>query len=59
MSGVGVLFSESEADFVGVTGFSFSTALTDMVEETALTMADLGGGWSGDAGEGRMAFLTT
>lgn len=44
ISGVGVDFRDSDADFCGVVGLSFSAGCADMDEETALTAADLGGG---------------
>ena len=47
ISGVGVIFSDIDADLVGVVGLSWSAGLADMLEETARTAADLGGGCSG------------
>ena len=57
ISGVGVDLSDSEADFCGVVGLSFSAGFADMVDETALTAADFGGGCNGDAPEGKTPCL--
>ena len=44
ISGAGLILSESEADFVGVEGFSFSAGFVDTLRDTARTAADFGGG---------------
>ena len=44
ISGLGLILSEREADFVGVLGFCFSAGLVELLIDTARTAADFGGG---------------
>ena len=51
-SGAGFCLRDSEADFVGVVGFSLGTGELDNVIETARTAADFAGGCKGVADGG-------